>query len=339
MSKRLGYSVRCIEGESSLSSPTVTTTTLSDITETSAQSGGDVTSDGGASVTERGVCWSTSSTPTITDSKTNDGTGSGSYTSAVTGLSQGTTYYIRAYATNSEGTNYGDEVRFRTKTSSGSTVTDYDGNVYQTVQIGDQEWMAENLNVTRYPDGSAIPLVANSNSWDALSPGDEAYCWYDDNISNGDTYGALYTWDAAMNAAESSDASPSGVQGVCPDGMHMPGDGEWKELEMYLGMSQAETDDTGGRGTDEGGKLKETGTAHWNSPNEGATNESGFTALAAGSRSHDGSFSELGFEAVFWTATEEANNPMIRKLFNTNSTVSRYLLVPYFGHSVRYVGD
>lgn len=334
-----GFSVRCVEGGSTYSLPEVITSDVSGVTETSAQSGGDVTFDGGASITARGVCWRTSPGPTIEDEITNDGTGNGIFTSSITGLSQGTTYYVRAYATNSEDTAYGDELIVRTKTGSGSTVTDYDGNIYQTVQIGDQEWMAENLNVIHYPDGTVIQLVEDSTLWDALGVTDKAYCWYDDNSTNGDTYGALYTWGAAMNGAESSIASPSGVQGVCPDGMHLPGDTEWKELEMYLGMSQEEADKTGGRGTDEGGKLKEAGTFHWNSPNEGSNNESGFTALPAGSRSHDGSFSDFGNVANFWTTTEETFNPLIRKLFHDNSTVSRYTLVPYFGHSVRCVGN
>ncbi len=177
-------------------------------------------------------------------------------------------------------------------------------NVYQTVQIGDQIWMAENLKTTRYADGSAIPLVEGTTGWDALTTTDKAYCWYDNSTANRDTYGGLYTWAAAMNGAAGSDANPSGVQGVCPDGWHLPSDAEWKELEMFLGMSQAEADDTGWRGTDEGGKLKEAGTTHWNSPNTGATNESGFTALPGGIRYVDGSFSNMGYGADFWASAE-----------------------------------
>jgi uncharacterized protein (TIGR02145 family) len=281
--------------------PTVTTAEVSAVNENSAHCGGVVTDDGGAEVIARGVCWNTSSAPTISGSKSSDGTGTGSFTSTLTGLNPNTTYYLRAYATNSAGTAYGDEVSFKTWEGS---VSDYDGNFYPTIQIGSQTWMAENLKTTHYADGSAIPLVESATAWDALGTDGRAYCWYDNSISSRDTYGGLYTWAAAMNGAAGSDANPSGVQGVCPDGWHLPGDAEWKQLEMHLGMSQAEADNTGNRGTDEGGKLKEEGTSHWDSPNTGATNESGFTALPGGSRVHNGSFEIIGYYAVFWTATE-----------------------------------
>ena len=146
--------------------------TVSGITATAAQAGGEVTDDGGVTVTERGVCWSTSSEPAISDNRTNDGSGSGSFTSSLTGLSPGTTYYVRAYATNNAGTTYGDEVSFTTWDGS---VTDYDGNVYKAVLIGSQLWMVENLKTTRYEDGTAIPLVEGTTAWDNLIATDKAY--------------------------------------------------------------------------------------------------------------------------------------------------------------------
>ncbi|GAG63281.1 unnamed protein product, partial [marine sediment metagenome] len=173
-------------------------------------------------------------------------------------------------------------------------VTDYDGNSYKTTKIGNQIWMAENLNSTRYADGT--PLVSGTGAGDIT--GDyttKYYFWYDDDsITYADTYGALYTWAAVMNGTSSSDNNPSGVQGVCPDGWHLPSDTAWKELEMYLGMSQTDADNEGWRGTDEGGKLKETDTAHWDSPNTGATNSSGFTALPSGYRDNSAGYNNIG---------------------------------------------
>jgi len=314
--------------------PTVSTTAISNVRETSAQGGGTVTDNGGATVTERGVCWSIAQDPSIANDCTNDGTGTGSFTSYLTGLSTFTTYYARAYATNSAGTSYGSQVSFTT-----STVTDYDGNVYKTVVIGTQTWMTENLKTTHFPDGTEIPLVESTSAWDALSTTDKAYCWYDNSTSYGDTYGALYTWAAAIHGAESSDTNPSGIQGVCPDGWHLPSDGEWKQLEMFLGMSPSEADNTSWRGTDEGGKLKETGTTHWYGPNTGATNESGFTALPGGER-YNGSFQNIGLRTALWTATEtEGSFAWWRSLVQDNSQVFRSSHYKNDGSSIRCVRD
>jgi len=107
------------------------------------------------------------------------------------------------------------------------TVTDYDGNTYNTVQIGNQVWMAENLKVTHYSDGTEIQLVEDKSAWETLSHTDKAYCYYNNISSNGKTYGALYTWAAVMNGAGSSNTNPGRVQGVCPDGWHLPSDAKW----------------------------------------------------------------------------------------------------------------
>ena len=170
------------------------------------------------------------------------------------GLNSYSTYYARAYATNTVGTAYGNQVSFLT-----SSVTDIDGNVYPAVLIGEQVWMKRNLEVTHYADGTPIPLIEDSTEWDALLETSKAYCWYDNDSSYRKSYGALYTWPAAMNGALSSDTNPSGVQGACPDGWHFPSDSEWKQLEIHLGMSQAEADkDQDLRGTDEGRQTERT---------------------------------------------------------------------------------
>jgi uncharacterized protein (TIGR02145 family) len=164
------------------------------------------------------------------------------------------------------------------------TVTDIEGNVYKTIQIGTQTWMAENLRTTLYADGSSIPLVTDNDNWLTLQYAGKAFCWFNNDSSNTGTYGALYTWEAAMNGAVSSSSSPSGIQGVCPTGWHLPSDQEWTTLANYLGGPEAAC-----------GKLKETGTLHWRSPNSGATNESGFTALPSG---------HLSYDAVWWNLTD-----------------------------------
>jgi len=320
--------------------PRVSTNEATSISETTALLNGNVTSDGGGDVTERGFYYGTSADPSETGSRIPRGDGTGSYSYNVSGLSPGTSYYFETFATNSAGTAYGDEKSFTTLDDSGETVSDIDGNIYQTVQIYDQVWMAENLKVTHYADGSAIPLKETTTEWDALSASDKAYCWYDNSSTNRDEYGGLYTWAAAMNGAGSSSANPSGIQGVCPSGWHLPSDDEWKTLEINLGMSSSEASGVEFRGTDEGGQLKETGSEHWNSPNSGATNSSGFTALAGGYRDIDGGFFDKLVYARFWSATEDSGNyTWIRFLLNERDEVYRNVYHKYNGFSVRCIQD
>ena len=287
-------------------SPTVTSS-ISYVTQTTATCEGNVTSDGGATVTARGVCWSTSQNPTTYNSHTTDGTGTGSFTSKITGLSASTTYYVRAYATNSKGTAYGENISFTTVVP----VTDYDDNVYQTVQIGNQIWMAENLKTTHYSNGNTIT---------------EVYV-YNNDENNVAIYGRLYTWAAAMSGTASSNTNPSGVQGVCPTGWHLPSDAEWTELSDFLGGTNIA-----------GGKLKETGCGHWKCPNSGATNESGFTALPGGCKLpwEWG----LGKEADLWGATEHGSSSAWKRyLYYADSKMTRYSDSKSFGYSVRCVRD
>lgn len=208
-------------------------------------------------------------------------------------------------------------------------VTDIEGNVHRTIKIGNQWWMAENLKTTKYATGTDIPLVTGTSNWDALTETSKAFCWYNDDINNKETYGALYTWAASMNGATSSTANPSGVQGVCPTGWHLPSDAEWTELTDFLGGE-----------TEAGGKLKETGTSHWTTPNTGATNETGFTALPGGDRYHDGTFYDVGNYAGWWSTTEfSTTNAYYRSMFYDYSYVGRYTTRKEVGFSVRCVRD
>ena len=305
--------------------PTVTTNAVSNISATSATCGGNVTSDGNSAVTAKGVCWSTSQNPTITNNKTNDGQGLGAFTSNITGLTTATSYYVRAYATNSNGTSYGEQRSF----TPGAFIDSRDGNVYRTVEIGSQVWMAENLaylpSVNMVADGSEDAAGSyyyvygydGTNVADAKATGDYA------------TYGVLYNWTAAMDGEASSTTNPSGIQGVCPAGWHVPSDAEWTELTDYLGETVA------------GGKLKETGTTHWASPNTGATNETGFTALPGGNRfSSGGTFDGAVWSGYWWSATEpNATSAWARNMGHYYSNVDRDNYPKYFGFSVRCVKD
>jgi len=311
--------------------PVVSTAAVGVVTESTAECGGTITSDGGANVTARGVCWSTDATPTTADDTTADGAGTGSFTSSITGLTAGTPYYVRAFAVNSAGTAYGDIRTFETETSGGGdstgTVTDIDGNVYQTVKICGQWWMAENLQVFHYRNGDTIANVTDNAEWEDLISG--AYCSYNNDEDHVATYGRLYNWYAVVDN-----------RNIAPEGWRVSTDDDWKQLEMCLGMSQEEADSTGWRGISEGGKLKEAGTTHWHSPNTGATNERGFSALPAGYRTYYGYFDSEGYLANFWSSVESNNDRgWYRYLFNESSGISRYDYPKPGGFSVRCVRD
>ncbi len=206
------------------------------------------------------------------------------------------------------------------------TMTDIDGNVYKTVKIGKQVWMAGNLKVTRYRNGDPIPNVTGKDEWKNLSGG--AYCNYDNNPNNVNTCGRLYNGFAVNDR-----------RNIAPAGWHVPTDEEWKQLEKHLGMSQSDANETGWRGSDEGGKMKEHGTAHWRNPNKGATNSGGFTALPGGYRYLDGTFSSIGGYSYWWSSTESVSGAWNRSLGYNYSGVSRYDGDERRGFSVRCVRD
>jgi uncharacterized protein (TIGR02145 family) len=330
-----GVSVRCLKDTLSIVSiPNLTTTVISTLTTTSATSGGIITSDGGFSITSRGVVWSTSPNPTVTlSTKTSNGTGTGSFTSSLSGLTPSTTYYVRAYATNSAGTGYGNEITFTTSNSSivmgipcpgTPTVKDIDGNTYNTVQIGTQCWTKENLRVTKYRDGTIIPLdesggifgYLNNQTWSSRTKGARTVYYHSaDSLA---TYGYLYNWYAVAD-----------TKGLCPSGWHVPSDSELTTLTNYLGGESVA-----------GGKMKSTGTTIWNSPNTGATNESGFSALPGGYRSNGGSFSRVRADAFFWSATEgDSGNAWYRYHSYNNGFVYGASNQKQSGFSVRCLRD
>jgi uncharacterized protein (TIGR02145 family) len=385
--------------------PTLTTTDISSVTSSTAVSGGSIISSGGGQITAKGVCWSTSQNPVITaDSKTSNGTGTASFTSNLTLLTPNTTYYVRAYASNTIGTGYGNEVSFKTRqcpsattdipveiliysailsgtinandevtevtfeygtstyygktvaatpgTVSGTSFTtvtanisglnsntlyhyrvkavnpwctiygsdqtfktaptsfqDGDGNIYKTVLINNQVWMQDNLKTTKFNDGSAIPN--ETGSWLSLTT--PSYCWYNDNGTYKSIYGGLYNWHA-VNTGK-----------LCPTGWHVPTHDEWTALSTFLGGL-----------ADAGGHMKEAGISHWNPPNTGADNFSGFTAVPGGYKSSE--FANLMTNGYYWSRSSYDDSNAYSRYLDCNSASlgSQYSSKSY-GYSVRCV--
>ena len=177
------------------------------------------------------------------------------------------------------------------------TVVDYDGNVYNTITIGSQNWMQENLKVTHYRNGISIPNITDSETWADLSTGGR--CYYDnDSVTYNSEYGSLYNWYTIES------------DNICPEGWHVPTDGEWAAVEDYLGGSAIA-----------GGKMKEAGYSHWLEPNVGANNSSGFTGLPAGMRSPDNTYQTIFENGLWWASTS----------YNTSFAWSRYLWYMFAG--------
>ena len=303
--------------------PTLTTTVASNIARTVATSGGTLINDGGTKVTARGICWRTVSNPTTANNKTINGNGMGTFTSDMSLLTDYTTYFVRAYATTSVGTGYGNEVSFMTlgigfnPNLTYGTVNDIDGNTYKTITIGTQTWMAENLKTTKYRNGEPINNVKDNTAWAALTSG--AYCWYyNDSIVKKSLYGALYNWYAISDS-----------RNIAPIGWHVPTDAEVATLVTFLGGENVA-----------GGKLKEQGLEHWVSPNSGSTNSSGYSALPGGYRTNNGTF-DYDTESGNWWSTLEFSATEAKKhdLDWNNDDVYFNNTSKKYGCSVRCIKD
>jgi uncharacterized protein (TIGR02145 family) len=196
------------------------------------------------------------------------------------------------------------------------TVVDYDGNIYHVVTIFSQDWLVENLKVTHYRNGDPISMVSGNTQWESQTTG--AYCNYDNSEGNGTTYGRLYNWFAVNDSRK-----------IAPTGWHVASDAEWTALTTNLGGADIA-----------GGKLKEKGTTHWKSPNSGATNESGFTALPGGGRTYDGTFDYIIWGGQWWTSTSQnVDDAWIRYLDYNTTDVYRWVDGKLYGRSVRCVRD
>jgi len=215
-------------------------------------------------------------------------------------------------------------------TNTGNTLTDYEGNTYKTVIIGNQEWMCENLKVTSLNDGTPITLETKNENWSKLNTA--AYCWYDNNTKNADTYGALYNWHAVI------------TEKLCPIGWHIPTDSEWKELEIFLGMTTLEADNHGQRGTNEGSILA-SNSELWiegNLINDKEFGISGFNAFPGGKRGAT-AFNYLEEGGFFWSSTLEIDTQgelaWFRMLFYNTVKIDRQRSVKESGFSVRCIKD
>jgi uncharacterized protein (TIGR02145 family) len=207
----------------------------------------------------------------------------------------------------------------------GQTSLTYDGRTYDLVEIGGQCWFVDNLATDQYRNGDLIPTGLDDATWSATTSG--AYVIYNNDPANDVTYGKLYNWYTTVD-----------TRGLCPAGWHVPTDCEWMYLEGSLGMSVADQDITGFRGTTEGGALK--ATTNWNSPNTGATNSSGIMALPGGCRFYSGSYNAIGDYGGWWSSTEgDSNYAWYRGLYFYNSNVDRYDDYKRNGFSVRCVRD
>ena len=213
-----------------------------------------------------------------------------------------------------------DEVTQNPTSGYGPNISDVDGNSYKTVYIGTQQWMGENLKVSKYSDGTTIPNITDNTQWENNTTG--AWAYYNNDAANNVKYGKLYNWYAVSKTT-------NGNKNVCPTDWHIPTDAEWTVLTDYLGgLSIA------------GGKMKEEGTANWNSPNIDAVNTSLFTGLPGGFRSYNGLYNSIGSFGNWWSSSELSTHlAWFRNLYNSNGGAYRGNSSKMSGLSVRCLRD
>ena len=312
-----------LPAQTSLCLPTITTSSPTSVGVDTVVIGGDISSDGGSSIVLRGICYSISPNPNMGNQRTEDGSGIGSFNTILRGLISSTTYYARSYAKNSNGVVvYGNEVSFTTTASlpgvrcpGTPTVTDIDGNVYNTVQIGNQCWTQSNLKVTRYRNGDSIIAGLSNSLWQGMFSG--AYSIYNNDSINDSLFGKLYNF-----------YSVSDSRGLCPTGWHVSTDAEWNALEYYVGINPANALKS---------TLLQPNPGGWLSPNNGANNSSGFYGLPGGIRGGgNGSFSFSLSHGFWWSPSMSSSARSLgRVIRNVDQNVSRTSFTSTDGFSVR----
>jgi uncharacterized protein (TIGR02145 family) len=310
----LCFSINSCKKDSNVTLPVVSTIAPKYFSSTLATLGCSVKSDGGAGIL-CGIYLGIEPNSETTGVKLQIGSDTGTFIGQITNLLPNKQYYFKAYATNSKGEALGDEVDFTTP----ATVTDYENHIYNTVKIGNQIWMAENLRTTHYLNGELIPTT-NPSSLNITSEISPKYQWsYSGDDANSSVYGKLYTYYTVTDSRK-----------VCPAGWHLPSDTEWTTLLTTLGGYQVA-----------GSRLKEHGNTHWLSPyNTDATNESCYTALPGGYRDLTGTFYLLQNDAYWWSSTESEAAKAWGRTLNTSSTeAGRTGVNKSWGLSVRCVKD
>ena len=331
--------------------PQLTTNPAIDIFYNSVKSGGNTISIGSSSIQSKGVVWSTSLNPTVElSTKTIDGSGNSNFNSQISNLDSNTEYYIRAYATNSSGTGYGNHIQFKTTFApiiAGNGFSDINGNSYSSLIINNKEWSSKNLAVKKYRNGDNIPEVQSPSDWANLTTG--AWCYYNNDSSN-ETFGILYNWYAVNDS-----------RGLAPNGWHIPSDNEWGLLQQNLIYAGYNCDGDTNLLTNEGERNDKLGKAiasttfqqGTSTPNIGSpanvpntNNRTGFSALGSGGRGSDGGFQWLNKTEHWWsTSTFISNNKKtyvknraivghIQYGLNNNGGSSRN-----HGYSVRLIKD
>lgn len=308
--------------------PSITTLAVNNITENSAKCDVKILNNGGSPITQYGICYSESPNPSLLTSQTftTESAETDNFTHILNTLKSNTQYYVRSYATNAIGTAYGNELEFTTSEATNSeilfndkltygSVSDVEGNIYKTITIGSQTWMAENLRSTKFRNGDLIPTTATLTQ-DVSSESSPIYQW---SLGNTNVNGRLYTWFAATD-----------VRNICPIGWHLPTDAEWTTLIDYLGGENVAGD-----------KLREKGTVHWVTLNNGlATNESGFTALPAGSKEYSGVYNPNSNVCIWWGSTSnKSDSGVSRQIWGNYSYVTYMNSNKKNGHSIRCVKD
>ena len=346
-----GNSVRCVRNETASTSqtqPNVFTGNIMDLNQTSVTIKGTMVNPENVSITAQGFEWKTTTGGTYTQVLA---TGT-SMSYNLTGLSANTSYTYRAFVTTGVGTRYGVEKTFTTLSENfvcgRSTVKDADNNAYNTVQLGNQCWMAENLRTTKYADGTSISLVTTTASSGSSST--DAYRYYPNgNSGNVSRYGYLYNWKAVMRNSASSSDNPSGVQGVCPTGWHVPSSSEWTQLKNYVGSKSAYLC-SNSSGNIAKALASKTG---WSSSTTtcsvgngtGTNDATGFGALPAGNYAYNSNgtvYNNFGRIARYWCSTDNGTlyvYDFSMSYGNSTATINSNVSYHSYGNSVRCLRD